>query len=124
MSICLQRREFIAGLSGAATSINGLLAAHAQQANRVRRVAALDIYTESETVAQERLQAFKIVLQGLGWTDGRNLRIDARFAANDPARLRPLAHDLAATSPDVILTSSHALSALREATTTIPIVYV
>src|SRR5262249_35332484 len=81
-------------------------------------------YTESETVAQERLQAFKIVLQGLGWTDGRNLRIDARFAANDPARLRPLAHDLAATSPDVILTSSHALSALREATTTIPIVYV
>jgi hypothetical protein len=69
------------------------------------------------------LQTFKNALQVLGWADGGNLRVDARFAANPTEWLR-LAQEVVALSPDVILANSGTMAALREATATIPIVYV
>ena len=120
MRICLRRREFIGALGGAAA---WPLAARAQQPVRMRRVAVFMGFPEGDAVAQARLQTFKNALQVLGWADGGNLRVDARFAANTTERLR-LAQEVVALSPDVILASSGAVQALRDATATIPIVYV
>jgi putative ABC transport system substrate-binding protein len=116
----MNRREFIAGLGGAAAWAT---LGRAQQPVRMRRVAVFTASPESDADAQAPLQAFKNALQVLGWADGGNLRVDARFAANTTERLR-LAQEVVALSPDVILASSVAVPALREATATIPIVYV
>jgi putative ABC transport system substrate-binding protein len=116
----VKRRMFIAGLGSAAA---WPLAARAQQSERMRRVAVFVNYSESDAVVQARLQTFKNALQELGWADGRNLHVDARFAANATERLR-IAQEVVALSPDVILTASPGVAAFRQATVTIPIVYV
>jgi putative ABC transport system substrate-binding protein len=121
MRICLRRREFIGALGGAAVAWP--LVARAEQPVRMRRVAVFMAFTENDAVAQALLQTFKSALRVLGWTDGGNLRVDARFAANPTERLR-LAQEVVALSPDVILANSPAVPALREVTATIPIVYV
>ena len=77
MSICLRRREFIAGLGGAAA---WPLAARAQQAVRVRRIGVLVPGDEYDHVRKTYVSAFIQELSGLGWTDGRNMRIDLRWA--------------------------------------------
>jgi putative ABC transport system substrate-binding protein len=84
MSICLRRREFIAGLGGAAA---GALAAGAQQGERMRRIGVLMPLPETKAL----VSAFTQALAGLGWTDGRNVRIDLRGADADTNRFRALA---------------------------------
>jgi putative ABC transport system substrate-binding protein len=69
----IRRREFIAGLGGAAA---WPLAARAQQGNRVRRIGVLMGYDENDPMTKPRLSSFTQALAGFGWTDGRNVRID------------------------------------------------
>ena len=87
----IRRREFIAGLGGAAA---WPLAARAQQGDRVRRVGVLMPYDENESLVKPRLSAFMQALAGLGWTDGRNVRMDLRWASPDINRIRALAQEL------------------------------
>ena len=91
MSLCLRRREFIAGLAGAAA---WPLAARAQQGDRVRRIGVLMPYDENDPEGKRRYSAFTQALAGLGWTDGRNVRMDLRWAAGDINRIRALAQEL------------------------------
>ena len=81
MRICLRRREFIAALGGAAASWP--LAARAQQGNRVRRIGVLIGGDENDPVWKPPLSAFTQALADLDWTDGRNVRIDLRWAGDD-----------------------------------------
>ncbi len=100
------------------------LAGEAQQSDRVRRVGVLMGFAENDQVWQVYLAAFKQRLQELGWTDGRNLRIDYRFAGENTERIRIAAGELVALAPDVILVSTNpAVSALMQATHIIPIVF-
>ena len=101
------------------------LAARAQQSGRVRRIGVLIGVAESEEVWQGYLEAFRQRLQELGWTDGRNARIDYRFTGENTERIRIGARELVALAPDVILVASNpGVSALMEATRTIPIVFI
>ena len=80
MSICIRRREFIAGLGGAAA---WPLAARAQQGDRVPRIGVLMSGDENDPEGKRRYSAFTQALAGLGWTEGRNLRIDFRWSGSD-----------------------------------------
>jgi putative ABC transport system substrate-binding protein len=116
----LRRRDFITLLGSAMGTWP--LAAHAQQPERMRRVAVL-IGIADDTEGQARLGAFRRGLQALGWTEGRNVQIIAHFAPNDPER-RVYARELVGLAPAVILANSPpAVAALRERTSTIPIVF-
>jgi putative ABC transport system substrate-binding protein len=122
MGICLRRREFIAGLGGAAV---WPFAARAQQGDRVRRIGVLLPYDENEPVVKPRVSAFTQALADLGWTDGRNVRMDLRWSGDDINRIRALAQELVGSQPDIILTSDTAATAARQRETrTIPIVFV
>ena len=77
MSICLGRREFIAGIGGAAAWPP---AARAQQGDRVRRIGVLMSFDENDPEGKLRYSAFTEALADLGWTDGRNMRMDLRWA--------------------------------------------
>jgi putative ABC transport system substrate-binding protein len=90
MSICLRRREFIAGLGGAAA---WPLAARAQQRERIRRIGVLTAGDENDPLSRAIVSAFTQALAGLGWTDGRNVRIDLRWGGSDINRIRALALD-------------------------------
>jgi putative tryptophan/tyrosine transport system substrate-binding protein len=117
------RREFITLLSGA--TVAWPLAARAQPAIKVWRIGLLMTIAESEPEAQARLASLREGLRALGWTEGHNIRIDYRFAAGDPERARSSAVELVSLGPDVILANGTAiLSALRQATQSIPIVFV
>jgi putative ABC transport system substrate-binding protein len=105
MRICLRRREFIAGLAGAAA---WPLASRAQQGDRVRRIGVLLPGDENEPVRKTYVSAFTQALAGLGWTDGRNLRMDLRWHGDDINRIRALAQELVALQPDIILTGGTA----------------
>jgi putative ABC transport system substrate-binding protein len=87
MRICLRRREFIAGLGGATA---WPLAARAQQGNRVRRIGVLMPGDEDDPVRKAFVSAFTHALPNLGWTDGRNVRIDLRWYGGDANRIRAL----------------------------------
>jgi putative ABC transport system substrate-binding protein len=118
----LGRREFIAVLAGAAA---WSLVGHAQQPDRVRRVGVLMGFTENDPSAQAWLRAFAEALEGLGWVEGKSIRIDYRFAAGDPGLFKTYAAELVGLSPDAILASTApAVAALRQQTRTIPIVFV
>ena len=97
----IRRREFIAGLGGAAV---WPLAARAQQDNRVRRIGVLMWLDENDPGARSDLSAFTQALAGMGWTDGRNVRMDLRWAGGDINRMRALAQELVGLQPDIILT--------------------
>ena len=120
MSICLQRREFIAGLGGAAS---WPLAAGAQQAQRMRRIGLYMNLAADDPIAQGRLAAFQQGLQATGWIIGRNVTIDYRWGLGDTEHNRRLAAELVALKPDVIFAAGGAIDSLRQATTTIPIVF-
>jgi putative ABC transport system substrate-binding protein len=121
MSICLRRREFIVGIGGAAT---WPLAARAQQAARVRRIGVLMPYDETDPALKPPLSAFTQALADLGWTEGRNVRIDLRWSGADINRIRALAKGLVGLQPDIILVNSTAGTvALQRETRTIPIVF-
>ena len=114
----MTRREFIAGLGGAAVLP---VAARAQQSGRMRQIGVLITGSESDPDQQYWLAASVQELARLGWIDGRNLRIDRRFA-DDIDRIRKAAKELVALQPDVILTASTpATAAVQRETRTIPI---
>ena len=118
----MRRREFIRLLGGAAAIP---MAARAQQSERVRRIGVLMYLAEDDPGAKVRMAAFIEGLQQLDWTIGRNVQIDVRWGAADPVRSRKYAAELATSAPDVILaTASETTAALREATRTLPIVFV
>jgi putative tryptophan/tyrosine transport system substrate-binding protein len=118
----MKRREFIAGLGGA---VAWPLAARAQPAERVRRIGVLMGGNENDPAWNSGLTAFAHALADLGWTDGRNVRMDARFAGGDINRIRPLAQELVGSRPDVILANgTPETAALQRETRTIPIVFV
>jgi putative ABC transport system substrate-binding protein len=117
------RREFITMLGGA--SVMWPLAAGAQQNERMRRIGVLMNLAADDPEGQARLAALLEGLRELGWTDGKNVRIDTRWAASDVARARRYAAELIAPAPDVILAAaSPATAALQEASRTVPIVFV
>jgi putative tryptophan/tyrosine transport system substrate-binding protein len=119
----MRRREFIALLGGAAMAWP--LAAHAQQPDRMRRIGVLVPLDENDPEAKTYLAGFTQGLAELGWTDGRNLRMEVRWAAADVDRMRMFAKELVGLQPDVILAhSTPATAALQRETRTIPIVFV
>src|SRR6516225_6081528 len=121
MRICLRRREFITLLGGAAV---WPLAARAQQGNRVRRIGVLISRDENDPVQKTQVSAFTRALADLGWTEGRNVRMDLRWTGGDINRIRALAQELVGLRPDIILTSATAPTvALQRETRTIPIVF-
>jgi putative ABC transport system substrate-binding protein len=116
----LHRREFITLLGGAAAAWP--LAARAQQPERVRRIGLL-MGVADDREGQARVTALKQGLQELGWTDGRNIQIETRFAGADTGRIRAHAAELVALAPDVIVSNTTpVIRALRQATSSIPIV--
>src|SRR5215831_5096597 len=117
----MKRRDFITLLGGTAA---WPLAARAQQPERMRRIGVFMSLAADDKQAQARLAAFLQGLQELGWTDGRNVRIDVRWGAGDVDRNRKHAAELVALAPDVILASGGSLvGGLLQATTTVPIVF-
>jgi putative ABC transport system substrate-binding protein len=117
------RREVITLLGGAASAA-WPLAVRAQQPERVRRIGVLMNGAATETAPQSYLAAFVQGLRHLGWTDGQNIRVDIRWNAGDAALSRIYAAQLIGLMPDVIVTSSTTnLIAVRQATATVPIVF-
>jgi putative ABC transport system substrate-binding protein len=118
----MRRREFIMLLGGAAATWP--LVAQAQQSDQMRRIGVLMNIAASDPEGQSRVAAFRQGLQDIGWNEGRNVRIDYRWDANDAVRSRRYAVELIALAPDVILAAaSPAVAALQEATRTVPIVF-
>jgi putative ABC transport system substrate-binding protein len=118
----MRRREFMTFVGGAAAALP--MTVLAQQPERVRRVGVLMSLPENHPDIQARVPAFVQALGRLGWVEGRNIRIDYRFAASDPTLFETYAAELVGLAPDVILaTSSSAIAALRQQTRTIPIVF-
>jgi putative ABC transport system substrate-binding protein len=118
----VRRRKFITLLGGAAAAWP--LAARAQLGQRMRRIGVLMPFAADNPVGQARLAAFLQGLQQLGWADGRNVRIDSRWGADDASRTRTYARELVALAPDVVMAvSSGAVAPLREVTRTVPIVF-
>ena len=116
----IRRREFITLLGGAAA---WPLAARAQQGGRVRRIGVL-MAGESDPFQKPFVSAFTQALSNLGWTDGRNVRIDLRWGGGDINRIRALAQELVGLQPDIIVTTSTpVIIALQRETRTIPIVF-
>jgi len=117
----LRRREFMTLLGGAAA---WPLAARAQQADRVRRIGVLMSTAASDPEGQARIAAFLHELQQLGWTEGRNVRIDARWGGGDTDDVRKYAAELVAIAPDVIMASGGSVAGpLLQVTRTVPIVF-
>ena len=118
----MNRREFSRLLGGAASSWP--LAARAQQGNRVRRIGVFMGSDENSPQAKATFSAFTQGLADLGWTDGRNVRIDLRYGSGDSNRIRALAQELIGLQPDIVLTDTIAATvALQRETRTIPIVF-
>ena len=117
----MKRRDFIALLGGAAA---WPVLARAQQGERVRRVGFLG-FSEDGISSDMMLKVVRDELQKLGWTEGRNLRLDVRFGGGDVARTRAYAAELVKLAPDVIVTGAFIPTrAAQQETTTIPIVFV
>jgi putative ABC transport system substrate-binding protein len=123
MTTRIGRRDLIAALGGAAASWP--LAARAQQPGRVRRIGVLMGFRESDPAWQAHVAALRAGLEKLGWADGRNVRIDQRWAMADPDRARAYAAELVAAAPDVIFACPHfAAQAVHRQTRSIPTVVV
>ncbi len=117
----MRRREFITLLGGAAA---WPLGAQAQQGERVRRVGVLNPASADDAVWQARIGAFQQELALLGWSIGRNVRIDIRWATTDAAEIRKQIAELVALAPDVILAAGDStMPPLLQATRTVPIVF-
>jgi putative ABC transport system substrate-binding protein len=118
----VKRREFITLLGGAAA---WPMAAGAQRGERLRRIGVLVAFAEDDPETKARLAAFRRGLERLGWTEGLNVHIDARFAAGRPTQFQVLAKELVALQPDVILAHTPPITvALQRESPTIPIVFV
>jgi putative tryptophan/tyrosine transport system substrate-binding protein len=118
------RREFIVLLGGTAATTALPLTTRAQQPERMRRIGVLLPGTSDNAEYHARMAAFLQGLQQLGWSDGRNVRIDTRWAAGDAYLIHKYAAELIALAPDVILCAgSSTLGPLLQATRTVPIVF-
>jgi putative ABC transport system substrate-binding protein len=118
----LRRREFITLLGGAAAAWP--LAVRAQQGERMRRIGALIGGAETDPESRARVAALREGLEQRGWSEGRNLRIDYRWASADSDRIRAFAAELVATAPEAIFAhTTPATTRLLEATRNIPIVF-
>jgi putative tryptophan/tyrosine transport system substrate-binding protein len=116
----MRRRDFIVFLGSAAT---GWLRIEISEANELRRIGVLMGISEDDAEVQPRLLAFRQVLQDLGWTEGRNVQIDYRFAVADPGRIRAAAAELVGLKPDVLLAQgTPETRALLDQTRAVPIV--
>ena len=114
----MKRRTFIAGLGSAAA---WPLAARAQQGERVRRIGVLMGGDENDPEPKRRLSAFTQALAGLGWTDGRNVRMDLLWYGDDFNRIRAVAQELVGLQPDIIVTGGGTVTvAVQRETRTIP----
>src|SRR5271167_785798 len=121
----MRRREFITLLSGAAASTSWPLSIRAQQPEQVRRIGILMGWAESDPAVKSYVAAFRGALAKLGWTDGSNLRIELRWSAGDPDRIKTFAKELVDLRPDAILgANTPVISALARETRTIPLVFV
>jgi putative ABC transport system substrate-binding protein len=117
----MRRRDFMTGIAGSAAAWP--LTARAQP-ERIRRVGVL-MNTADDPEGHFRVAAFVQGLQELGWSDARNVRFDIRWALGEPDRLHKSAAELVASAPDALLANTTpAVAALRQATTTVPIVFV
>jgi putative ABC transport system substrate-binding protein len=118
----MRRREFITLIGGAAAVWP--LSARAQQGERMRRISFLMEITHNDPEAQPRVAAFQGRLQALGWLDGRNIRIDYRWAGPDADSLSAHAADLVRSNPDLIVANSTAaLTAVRPMSGDIPVIF-
>jgi len=117
----MRRREFMSLLGGlAAIPLN----ASAQQPGELRRIAVLLALAEGDPETQDRVKSFQQGMRELGWIEGRNIRIDYRFAAGRRDRLQTYISELVAAAPEVILVNSTPITtAMHQATRTIPIVF-
>ena len=119
----MTRRDFITLLGGAAAAWP--LDAGAQSGERVRRIGVLMGFAEGDPTAQSWLAAFRNALMQLGWSEGNNLRIEVRWGAADPDRIKTLAKELVDLGPDAIFDQTTPVTgALAHVTQTIPIVFV
>jgi putative ABC transport system substrate-binding protein len=119
----IRRRDFVILLGGGAAAA-WPLAARAQQPERVRRIGVLMNLAVGDPEGEARIAAFLQALQQLGWSDGRNVRIDYRWAAGDAGRFHRYAEELLALVPDVIFAASTpSVQALQQATRRVPIVF-
>jgi putative tryptophan/tyrosine transport system substrate-binding protein len=118
----MRRRDFIALVGGVATAAP--LVARAQQSDRMARVAVFMNLAADDTQGQARVSVFREAMQDLGWTEGRNIRIDYRWGAGDPELYRRYAAELVALTPNVIMAGGgQVMAPLLEATRTVPIVF-
>ena len=118
----MRRREFIAALGGAAA---WPVAGRAQQSGRIRRIGVLMAESENDPESQARVSAFQQRLATLGWSVGRTVQIDYRWADGDVERTRASSAELLARSPDVVLAiASLSVKAFLRASTTVPIVFI
>ena len=118
----MRRREFITLLGG---TLSWPLAARAQSGERaLRRIGVLMAYADNDSEYQTFLGGFREGLQKLGWAEGRNLRIDTRWATSDAELIQRHAMELVAAQPELILSSSTpTTAALLQQTRTIPIIF-
>ena len=122
MTVTIGRRELLAALGGAAAAWP--LAARAQQTERMRRIGALMSVAADDTEASARVGAFSQGLAELGWTIGRNVRVDYRWFAANADAARKYAAELVALAPDVVLASGTVgVAALQQASRSVPIVF-
>jgi putative ABC transport system substrate-binding protein len=118
----MRRREFIAGLGGAAA---WPVVARAQQGERLRRIAFLLPLAADDPTAKVRTSALRQGLEQLGWIEGRNILLEYRYGAGDSDRIRKLAAELVSLKPDVIVANgTTAVAALRQETRTTPVVFI
>jgi putative tryptophan/tyrosine transport system substrate-binding protein len=118
----MRRRDFIMLFGSAAAAWP--LPAHAQQPAGIRRVGVLMNLSESDLEAQRLVTAFREGLAQLGWADGRNLRIDYRWAGGDIGRIRTFAKELVEPAPDILVAyATPSVVALQQETRSIPIVF-
>ena len=119
----MRRRDFISGVAGSAAAWP--LVARAQRGERVWRIGVLMALAADDSEGQSRFKGFVQAMAQAGWIDGRNIRIDTRWRGTPPDAHRKQAAELVALSPDAILAAgSISVSALQQATRTIPIVFV
>ncbi len=122
MAVGIARRKFVAALGAAAA---WPLTAQAQQAEPMRRIGMLIGVNADSPQGQAQNAAFLQGLQQMGWTEGRNVRLDIRWGAGNAADARKYAAELVALAPDVILSvGASSVGPLLEATRTVPIVFV
>jgi putative ABC transport system substrate-binding protein len=118
----LKRRQFITLLGGAAA---WPLAARAQQSERMRRISVLMNRTSDSVDGQARFAAFRQTLQDLGWSDGGNMRIDARWGGNDVSLTRKYAAELVGLAPNIVLASGTvSVEAVQQISRALPVVFV